>query len=341
MSVETCTLFSVQRFSTEDGPGIRTTLFFKGCPLSCRWCHNPEGIRTAPEVMWQPSICMGCGDCQSACQRRAIQLADGRVVIDRQRCEACGTCVEACPTGALERVGTTYNLDALLVEVLKDRTFYGTSGGGVTLSGGEPLMQHAFAEALARRCRDEGLHVALDTCGFGRTEGLDAVLEHVDLVLFDLKILDNDAHERLTGAPVDGILDNLARVTARGVPVWVRTPVIPGCTDDEGNLRAIARYLAAHVPTLERYDLLAFSNLCTSKYEMLGRRFPLTDEPLLTRETMERLTALVRAEGVASVRWSGPTSEDRRTKSEERNGQGDISPASGSDAGPGPSACGG
>jgi pyruvate formate lyase activating enzyme len=307
MSTATCILFNVQRFSTEDGPGIRTTVFFKGCPLACPWCHNPEGLRAGPEVMWQSSICLGCGDCAASCSEQAIRLADGRVQIDRKRCTACGHCVDACPSGALERAGIEYGVPELLEEVSKDRTFYSTSGGGVTLSGGEPLMQHDFVTEFAARCRDEGLHVALDTSGFGRPEWLDPVLKSVDLVLFDLKLMDPTEHQRLTGVPIEGVLANLEHVVATGLPVWVRTPVIPGHTDSEENIRAIAAYLKANVSTLQRCDLLAFSNLCKSKYEMLGRQFPLDGRRLLTRQDMERLAEVTRAEGIDVVRWSGPT----------------------------------
>ena len=306
MSKPTCILFNLQRFSTEDGPGIRTTLFFKGCPLTCAWCHNPEGMTAGPEIVWQPTLCLGCGDCAAACPRDVIRLADGRVRIDRERCESCGECVEACPSGALERVGVEYGADDLLVEVLKDRTFYATSGGGVTFSGGEPLVQREFLLAFGPRCRAEGVHVALDTSGFARPDWIAPVLASVDLVLFDLKLIDPDEHKRLTGVPLDTVLTNLEAVVASGLPVWIRTPVIPGYTDDEGNLRGIAAYVKARVPTVARYDLLAFSNLCTSKYEMLGRSFVLSDAPLLTADTMERWADVVRSEGVEGVRWSGP-----------------------------------
>lgn len=307
MSELCATLFNLQRFSTEDGPGIRTTAFFKGCPLTCLWCHNPEGMRSAPEVGWKAATCIGCGDCVGVCPAKAISLSPSGVARDRERCEVCGLCVEECPTGSQELIGQEYKLEQLVTEVLKDRTFYETSGGGVTLSGGEPMLQPSFVLEFARRCQQEDLHVALDTSGFALPKRLEAVLAHVDLVLFDLKQIDAQAHRKLAGVPLERVLANLALVAGSGLPVWVRTPVIPGHTDTEENLRGIAEHLAKHLPALERYDLLAFSNLCTAKYEMFGNRFSLADTPLLTAEEMERLAAVVRAAGIESVRWSGPT----------------------------------
>ncbi len=310
MSDATCMLFNIQRFSTEDGPGIRTTLFFKGCPLQCPWCHNPEGIQPTPQVVWQSTLCIGCGDCARACKNGAIHIAEGLVRIDPNLCKRCAACADACSAGAVEKIGTEYDSHSLLKEVLRDRTFYATSGGGITLSGGEPLVQHAFLREFILMCRREGLHIAVDTCGVVRPDWLEPLLCQVDLILFDLKLIDPTEHKRLTGAPLETVLATLDRIVAAGPPIWIRTPIIPGYTDDESNVRGIAKYLRTHVRTLQRYDLLAFSNLCTAKYEMLGRAFPLSDTPLLTRGTLERLVSIVREEGIDEVRWSGPTRAD-------------------------------
>jgi pyruvate formate lyase activating enzyme len=206
-------------------------------------------------------------------------------------------------------VGRTWTVEAAVAEALRDRVFYASSGGGVTLSGGEPLHQPDFALAVARACRAAGLHLALDTCGAVPGEAFEEALGAVDLVLFDLKLLDPGAHQRLLGLPLELVLSNLERVARRALPVWVRTPIIPGHTDTEENLRAIARHLRANLPALQRFDLLAFSNLCAGKYEMLGLRFPLLGVPRLPRSALQRAERWVREEGVDCVRLSGPVAD--------------------------------
>jgi pyruvate formate lyase activating enzyme len=303
----TAVLFNIQRFSTEDGPGIRTTVFFKGCPLTCPWCHNPEGMKAAPRVVWRAVGCIACSECVAACPQHGLTRPDGRVTIDAARCRVCGTCVRACPAAALEMMGTGYTVDALLAEVVKDRAFYRTSGGGITLSGGEPLVQQPFLLKFLPRAREEDLHVALDTSGFAKEGALEAVLPLVDMVLLDLKLADAAAHKRLTGVALDVVLRSLDAIVAAKVRLWVRTPVIPTMTDADANIRGIAEILAGRAPTLERWDLLAFSNLCTGKYEMLDGVFPLSAEPLLPSERLDELAAIARAGGVDCVKWSGPT----------------------------------
>jgi pyruvate formate lyase activating enzyme len=302
-------LFSVQRFSTEDGPGIRTTLFFKGCPLSCPWCHNPEGLMHKPEIMRLAVDCVGCGDCAKVCNGGALTSNGGAVVFDRGRCRACGACVEACGPGAIEMVGRRWSAGELLDEVLKDRTFYSTSGGGITLSGGEPLVQADFLMAFLPRVRAAGLHTALDTSGAARRERFAGVLPLVDLVLFDIKMLDESEHLKITGEGTQEILANAVEAQGRGVPMWVRTPVIPGYTDADENIREIARFIRKSLPSVQRYDLLAYSNLCRSKYERLGRNFGMGDTGALGRERMEKLAETARREGISRVTWSGPTAD--------------------------------
>ncbi len=298
--------FNIQRFSTEDGPGIRTTVFFKGCPLRCAWCHNPEGISPHPELVWYDVRCIGARDCLTACPEDALELTPEGMRIDRERCTVCGACAQACPAAALEVIGREWTPETLFAEVEKDRIFYDTSGGGVTFSGGEPMRQADFVAVLAWLCHEAGIHVALDTCGAATWERYERVLPWVDLVLYDLKLFDADRHREATGVDNRLILENGQRLAAAGKPMWVRTPVIPGYTADEANIAAIGDFIAAELPTVERWDLLAYTNLGQPKYHRLDRPYALEGAPLLTRAEMEALYA-VALQRVATARWSGAT----------------------------------
>ena len=298
--------FNVQRFSTQDGPGIRTTVFLKGCPLHCVWCHNPEGLRPTPELVWYDVRCIGVKECLRVCTEDALTLTPEGMRIDRERCIVCGVCVEACPTAALEVIGRRWTPEELVEELLKDQVFYETSGGGVTFSGGEPMMQLDFLCEVLPRCREVGLHVALDTCGAVSWESFEQVLPWVNLVLYDLKIMDAERHRAATGISNHGILENARGLAAHGVPMWIRTPVIPGHTGDHENILAIARFIHEALPTVERWDLLAYTNLGGPKYRRLDRKYLLEKVPLLSREEMESVWKTA-AELVPVVRWSGAT----------------------------------
>jgi len=298
--------FNVQRFSTEDGPGIRTTVFFKGCPLRCAWCHNPEGLSPQPELVWYDSRCIGARDCLTACPQHALELTPQGMRIDRARCTACGACVAACPAGALEVIGREWTPEALCAEVQRDAVFYETSGGGVTFSGGEPMLQAGFVLALARLCRAAGLHVALDTCGIVPWASYEALLPWVDLVLYDLKLFDGAGHRAATGADNTGILENARRIAAAGMPMWIRTPVIPGYTASPENIAALGAFIAAELPTVTRWDLLAYTNLGQPKYHRLDKTYALEGVPLLTRTEIEALHAVAVAHVPVAV-WSGAT----------------------------------
>ncbi len=298
--------FNIQRFSTEDGPGIRTTVFLKGCPLRCAWCHNPEGLSPRPELVWYDVRCIGARDCLRVCPVGALELTPQGMRIDRARCTVCGDCARACPAGALEVIGREWTPGALLTEIEKDRVFYETSGGGVTFSGGEPMRQADFVREVARLCYEAGIHVALDTCGAVPWEQYEAVLPWVDLVLYDLKIWDPDRHRAATGVENGRILENARRIAAGGRPMWIRTPVIPGYTADEANIAALAAFIARELPTVQRWDLLAYTNLGQPKYHRLDRPYALEGVPLLTREEMEAVHALA-LRWVPVARWSGAT----------------------------------
>jgi len=309
-------VLNIQRMSTEDGPGIRTTVFFKGCSLACDWCQNPESLERHPEVIWQEWRCIGCRGCLEACPQRAITFSDRRPHVYRGRCRGCGTCAQACPTAARELLGSVWELDALVDQVDKDRTWFESSGGGVTCSGGEPGMQAGFVELFLRRLRDLGIHAALDTCGLLSERHLLALADASDLVLYDVKLADPALHARHTGHDNARILDNLralaAQVRAGGGPetLWVRTPLIPGVTASEANLRAIGGLLAEALgPVLARWDLCAFNNLCAKQYERLGQRWPYWQTPLLTQAELDGLLEVARGSGVPPdvVFASGPT----------------------------------
>lgn len=302
------TLVNVQRFSTEDGPGIRTTVFFKGCPMRCPWCHNPETLRFEPEVVWHGGRCLGDGGCVEVCTEKALTIAETGVVIDRPQCTGCGDCVDFCPGAALEIHGRTMDVGALGDFLQRDAAFYAASGGGVTLSGGEPLAQPEGAIALLELLRDAGIHTAVDTCGIVREEVLRNALDATDLVLFDVKTVDPAKHKAFTGTPFERMAASAELVGRTGTPVWVRTPIIPGYTDDDDGIRAVARFVRETFPACQRHDLLAFSNLCQSKYEQLARPWKFISTPLMTADRMQQLRdAALEEAGAAAVHWSGST----------------------------------
>ncbi len=303
----TALLFNVQRFSTEDGPGIRTTLFFKGCSLACPWCHNPEGMDDKPALVWYDARCIACRDSNEVCPKNALTLSEKGNLIDRSACDLCGDCVEECPAAALEIIGREYTLDGLAGLAMRDAVFYRSSGGGVTFSGGEPLAQAAFVEKLAARLKDAGVHLALDTTGVGPRAGVKRLRGLVDMVLLDVKLMDEKRHREIVGAPLESVLSCLDLISEVGVPLWVRTPVIPGMTDSDENILAIASHLKSHAPTLKRWDLLAFENTCRAKYRMLGLEYALDGVPLMPKRRMDELLDLAKKSGVNVARWSGPT----------------------------------
>ncbi len=286
-------IFDIKRFAVHDGPGIRTTVFLKGCPLHCPWCHNPEGQRFTPELFLRPARCIGCGNCLPTCPRGALALSTGVIEVDRDECDACGRCAAVCPTGALEAAGREMTVDELLAAIERDRAFYDGSGGGVTLSGGEPLSQPGFLLELARACRDRGLHVAVDTSGYAPPGVIAEAAELVDLFLYDLKLIDDDAHRRYTGVAGAPIRENLRLLASRAAAVVVRVPVVPGITDSEGNITGIARFVAS-LPSTYPVDLLPYHRAGGDKYARLGILYGLADIPVPSRARMEEVAQIFR-----------------------------------------------
>lgn len=298
---------NIQRFSTEDGPGIRTTVFLKGCPLRCLWCQNIESVEATPRVVWYAVKCIADKSCIQACPEDALELTASGMKIDRNKCTACGKCETACPTNAIRLLGRAWPSDALVEELLKDRVFFETSGGGVTFSGGEPTSQAEFVVELASRLKKEGVHVAIETSGYCGKKVMERIISSVDLVLYDLKVMNPDKHLEFTGVRLDKVLANARLLASKTVPFWVRTPVIPQHTDSEENVRAIARFVYKNMPRVERYELLAFNSLCVDKYTLLGLDYPLRGLEPISRETMEHLAHVAAEEGLTNVVWSGMT----------------------------------
>ncbi|MBI2890423.1 MAG: glycyl-radical enzyme activating protein [Nitrospirae bacterium] len=302
-------IVNIQKFSIHDGPGIRTTVFLKGCPLSCLWCANPESIRAFPEVIDNTeSLCNGCLRCIDVCRRRALRAgrqggrakgtgAGGGIVrLDRRRCDRCMACVDVCATGALRTIGETKSVREVMDVVLQDCAFYRTSGGGVTLSGGEPLVQPAFSRALLRECKARGIHTALDTSGHASRELLDRLLPFVDLVLYDIKHLDSGMHARYTGQDNAIIMENL-RYLAGKVDLWIRVPVIPGFNDDPRTLARIFRLSKAC--RAEKLWFLPYHKWGIGKYAKLGRRYAWQRTGSVSGRTLSVI------KGLAASRWSG------------------------------------
>jgi pyruvate formate lyase activating enzyme len=266
--MEQGTVFNIQRYSLHDGPGIRTVVFLKGCPLRCEWCCNPESMELKPHLTFTPDKCLGDGRCVEACPTGARKGPDSR---DMGLCTLCGRCVEACPSGALEMLGKTMSVSDIMKEVEKDRSFYETSGGGVTVSGGEALVQWEFAVNLMKECRKNYLHVALETTGFAPWERVEKVTELCDLVLYDLKHMDSKTHEKYTGVPNDKILQNAMRLVKKKANLIFRVPLLGGINTDSDNLEAVAKF--ALKAGVREVHLLPYHRFGESKYGKLNREF--------------------------------------------------------------------
>jgi pyruvate formate lyase activating enzyme len=291
-------VFDIQRFSVHDGPGIRTLVFFKGCPLHCAWCSNPESQSAQPQLVFWAERCSGCGSCVEACRQGAC-LADesGRLRFERTQCSDCGACVETCYAGARALLGRPMTVESVLREIRKDEVFYRNSGGGVTLGGGEPALWSRFAARLLRALKGEDIRTAVETCGHVPCEEIERLLPDLDLLMYDVKHMDPLKHERHTGASNTTILANLARLATEDVEIVVRVPVVPGFNDQPADIGEIADFVDSL--SLRSVQLLPYHRYAQDKYARLGRTFALTGLAPPTDERMQGLAELVRSRGLA------------------------------------------
>ncbi len=290
-------VFNVQRYAIHDGPGIRTTVFLKGCPLACLWCDNPESQSPRPQVFFWEDRCIHCGYCLTVCPTGAILGdAQARKEIDTEHCNLCGLCTEQCFAGALEQVGSQKTVDEIMGIVLEDQPFYDESGGGMTLSGGEPLAQPQFAFQLLKTAHEHGIHTAIETSGFGSWQTWENLLPYLDLILYDLKEVTGKQHKKFIGVSNELILDNLRRLAQTGKPIIIRRPVIPGYNDAPESIHILGQFVK-QLETIHEIDLLPYHRLGQKKYEHLGRDYVLGDTPTMKDEEVAGLRDILLSYG--------------------------------------------
>ena len=301
-------IFDIQRYSVHDGPGIRSLVFMKGCPLNCKWCSNPEGQKSYPETRFIATKCVGEEECRipcvEICPEGAINtLKDGKPITDRALCRGCGKCVETCLYGARQLSGKSITVEALLKEILKDEAFYQNSGGGITLGGGEPLSQFEFAKEFLRECKGRTLHTAVETCGFVTWTQFEEILEFIDFFYYDIKVLSKERHRQLTGVSNSIILENARKLLSIGeAQVVIRIPVIPGYNDSDKNIGAIAKFVFEAGG--DKIELLPYHRLGAAKYDQLDKEYGLKGVHEPNDELMQRLSYIVRSTGVKELYYN-------------------------------------
>lgn len=266
-------IFDVKKYAINDGPGIRIAIFFKGCPLNCRWCHNPESISTKIQKMYSPEKCIGCNACVMACPEEACTLTPNGITTDRERCTGCGICADICPTRATEMSGRLCTVEELAEVVEKERIFFDQSGGGVTISGGEPLLQPEFLIALLDELGSRSIHRAVDTTGFVKSETMLEVAKRTELFLYDLKLMDSERHKKWTGVDNTRILSNLKLLAETGTLINIRIPLVKGVNDDDENLKETAAFVAKLAGEKKKINILPYHNIAASKYLKLGEKY--------------------------------------------------------------------
>ncbi len=268
MLLESALITNIQKCSVHDGPGIRTTVFFKGCPLTCLWCHNPETQRYTKDIMYSNEKCSLCGQCEKRCPNKAISISEKIVCTNLEKCDFCEKCMDFCVNNAREVIGKEYTVEELIKEVDKDKIFYEQSGGGVTLSGGEVMMQIEFVEAFVKRCRDKGISVVVDTCGYTSFENYKRILDYVDIFLYDLKLINSQKHEKFIGKPNKLIIENLQKLCEYGAKINIRIPLIEGVNTDEDNINETIKFLQSL--NIKEVNLLPYHDIGMHKYTKLN-----------------------------------------------------------------------
>ncbi len=293
-------VFNIQSYSIHDGPGIRTVVFFKGCPLKCAWCSNPESQSKTPELGLLKERCHSCRKCVEVCPEGAISITrDGTVITDRVKCIICGTCESVCPYRARQVYGRQISKEELVDEIGKDMPFYIRSGGGVTFSGGEPTVQHGTLLAALKGCKGKYIHTAIETCGYVTDrKKLDDLLEYLDLVLYDIKCIDDEMHKKFAGASNRIILENARYIASTGKEMIIRVPLIPGFNDKEDEIRKIGEFVLSLV-SVKEIDLLPYHELGKSKYGMLDKEYGLGEDADLSEEKVAQLKTLIESCGLA------------------------------------------
>lgn len=311
------TVFDIRKYSIHDGPGIRTTVFLKGCPLRCWWCHNPEGQAASVDLVFRENRCILCGACVEACPNGAISRNKEKPITDRTKCKVCGACEAVCYAQARETVGRVMEVGEVMTDVEQDAVFYEQSGGGVTFSGGEPLAQREFLLDLLRVCKKKGIHTAVDTCGQTMWETFESIYEYVDLFMYDLKLVDGARHLRFTGSSNHVILENLLalstlmlsrqtqpafaregkHVTAGGARMMLRVPIVPGINDDNESIERLGKF-AASLPVLDEIALLPYHRIGFDKYARLERKYRLPETRPPSENRLVEIAACLREHGL-------------------------------------------
>ncbi|MGL4736232.1 MAG: glycyl-radical enzyme activating protein [Cellulosilyticaceae bacterium] len=294
--IQTGIIFNIQKFSVHDGPGIRTTVFMKGCPLRCKWCHNPEGLAKRQQLQYMATQCIGCQKCAQVCQQGVHTFGNQVHLVDAKKCTLCEACMAACPAQALVRCGDVMTVQQVMQEVLEDQVFYGETGG-VTFSGGEALMQSPFVTEVLSACKAEGIHTAIDTSGYCKWEDLERTLPYCDLYLYDIKSLNLAKHKELTGVEPTLILENLKRLDAAQKPIWIRVPVIGGLNANEQEMREIAQFIKS-LSHVAQTTLMPYHVLGKEKYQTLGRVYDYDASELVTQEMLLSYQAIFVSEGI-------------------------------------------